>query len=530
MWNKSFQSILGYSYTQNTESFSQAYNPATGEKLEGKFFNANLDDINEGCLLSQKAFSSYSKLSNNTRALFIEEIASEIMNLGSDLIERCCQETGLPEQRIIGERGRTVAQLRMFSSLIRDGSWLEASIDTEEADRKPVPKPDLRRMLIPIGPVVVFAASNFPLAFSTAGGDTASALAAGNPVIVKAHSSHLGTSTLIALAIKKAAINCDMPDGVFSMFYGSGRTIGQALVKHSSIKAGGFTGSTHAGRLLFDIAANREEPIPFFAEMGSVNPTIILPEAVRNNSDKIATSLAGSINLGAGQFCTNPGLVLLIKTSGYDKFIDKLNDAVSSAEPGVMLNKNIFNSYESDKEYLLNEPGVKFLSKSKSRKNNLNVGLPTLATVEANTFLKNPKLSNEIFGPFSLLVLCSDIEELQKVIGRMEGQLTASIFTESSEVEDFRLIADILCNRVGRIIVNGVPTGVEVCDSMQHGGPYPASSDSRFTSVGTTAIKRFARPISFQSYPEEFLPDELKNSNPLNIWRIVNGSLTKKMD
>ena len=264
--------------------------------------------------------------------------------------------------------------------------------------------------------------------------------------------------------------------------------------------------------------------------MGSVNPTIILPEAVRNNSDKIANSLAGSINLGAGQFCTNPGLVLLIKTNGYDKFIDKLNDAISSAEPGVMLNKNIFNSYESDKEYLLNEPGVKFLSKSKSRKNNLNVGLPTLATVEANTFLKNSKLSNEIFGPFSLLVLCSDIEELQKVIDRMEGQLTASIFTESSEVEEFRLIADILCNRVGRIIVNGVPTGVEVCDSMQHGGPYPASSDSRFTSVGTTAIKRFARPISFQSYPEEFLPDELKNSNPLKIWRIVNGTFTKKMD
>ena len=479
-------------------------------------------------MLSQNAFSSYSYVSSENRALFLDEIAAEIVALGDDLIERCCLETGLPEQRIIGERGRTVNQLKMFGELIRNGAWLEASIQTADSNRMPIPKPDLRRMLSPIGPVVVFAASNFPLAFSTAGGDTASALAAGNPVIVKAHSSHLGTSTLIGNAIKTAAKKCSMPDGVFSMFYGSGKIIGQALIKNPCVKAAGFTGSTHAGRLLFDIASKREEPIPFFAEMGSVNPTIILPQALNKKPKEIANSLVGSINLSAGQFCTNPGLLLIIKTTGYDNFLDCLNSAISLSEPAVMLNNNIYKSYELNKKLSLNDPNVKLLGQPKNIKNSLNIAIPSIASVDAKSFLKNPKLSNEIFGPFSLIVICSNKVELQKVIEEMEGQLTASIFSDNDEIADYTLIINSLKQRVGRIIFNGVPTGVEVNDSMQHGGPYPASTDSRFTSVGSAAIKRFARPISFQNCKDEYLPDELKNKNPLNIWRTVNNNLTKE--
>ena len=478
--------------------------------------------------MSQGAFHVYSYIDKDKRALFLDEIANEIINLGDGLIERCCLETGLPEARIIGERDRTVFQLNMFGSLVRDGSWLEASIDPAKPERQPIPKPDIRRMLIPIGPVVVFAASNFPLAFSTAGGDTASALAAGNPVIVKAHSSHPGTSTLIASAIIKAAKNCEMPDGVFSMLYGSGRIIGQALIKHPSVKAAGFTGSRTAGRILFDIASQRDEPIPFFAEMGSINPTIILPEAMKNMPEKIANLLAGSINLGAGQFCTNPGLLLMMKSDGYDRFIDELNNTISLSEPAVMLNENIYNSYETNKRSLLNEPNVNLIAKSKNIKSDPNIGIPTLASVDAITFLKNDNLSDEIFGPFSLIVQCSNKDELKMVIEKMEGQLTATIFSEPSEISDFKLIIDTLKHRVGRIIYNGVPTGVEVCESMQHGGPYPASSDSRFTSVGTGAIKRFTRPIAFQNCSDGDLPDELKNANPLNIWRIVNKSLMRE--
>ena len=520
--------MIGNDYAQNKNSFSSAINPVTGKTLEGEFYNAELEDVDKGCLLSQEVFPVYSQISNHNRAIFMEEIASEIMNLGEDLIKRCCLETGLPEQRIIGERGRTVAQLNMFGQLIRDGSWLEATIDTADQNRLPIPKPDLRRILIPIGPVVVFAASNFPLAFSTAGGDTASALASGNPVIVKAHSSHLGTSTLIAIAIKRAAKKCSIPDGVFSMYYGSGKIIGQALIKHPSVKAAGFTGSREAGRLLFNIASNRKEPIPFFAEMGSINPAIIFPSAIKKQPKEIAFSLADSINLGAGQFCTNPGLIIMMKTEGYEKFLDYINDAISRSQPSVMLNEKICKSYESNKRNLLDESNVTLMAESSVKNDNLNIGLPTIASVDADKFLQNTELSNEVFGPFSLVVICKDTMELQEVIQKMEGQLTASVFSETKDVSEYKMIINTLTHRVGRIILNGVPTGVEVCDSMQHGGPYPASSDSRFTSVGTYAIKRFTRPISYQNLNDKYLPAELQNKNPLNIWRIVNGSLTKE--
>ena len=521
--------MIGNNFAHNTNTFSKAINPATGKPLEGEFYNAELEDVDKGCLLSQNVFPIYSQISNHNRALFMEEIASEIMNLGEDLIKRCCLETGLPEQRIIGERGRTVAQLNMFGKLIRDGSWLEATIDTADQDRVPIPKPDIRRMLIPMGPVVVFAASNFPLAFSTAGGDTASALASGNPVIVKAHSSHLGTSTLIAIAIKRAAKKCSIPDGVFSMFYGSGKIIGQALIKHPSVKAAGFTGSRNAGRLLFNIASSRDEPIPFFAEMGSINPTIIFPNALKKKSKEIASVLVDSINLGAGQFCTNPGLIIIMKTEGHDKFLSYLHDAISSSKPSVMLNENICESYELNKKSLLDEQNVKLLAESAIKNDNLNVGLPTIASVSADKFLQNAALSNEIFGPFSLVVLCYDKKELEEVIKKMEGQLTASVFFEKREILQYEMIINNLNHRVGRVIFNGVPTGVEVCDSMQHGGPYPASSDSRFTSVGTYAIKRFTRPISYQNLDDEYLPAELQNKNPSDIWRMLNGRLTKEI-
>ena len=416
----------------------------------------------------------------------------------------------------------------MFADLLREGSWLEASIDTAQPDRKPIPKPDIRRMLVPMGPVVVFAASNFPLAFSTAGGDTASALAGGNPVIVKAHSAHPGTSALVGHAISRAAEKCGMPDGVFSMFHGSGATVGQALIKHASIKAAGFTGSRSAGRLLFDLACQRDEPIPFFAEMGSINPIVILPNAMNERPKEIAGLIAGSITLGGGQFCTNPGLLLIIEKKGYSNFLDELNDAISTIAPSVMLNEKIHKSFETDKYSALNQKGVKIEAVSRHEITGDNLAMPTLASVNAASFFRNSSLSDEIFGPYSLIVKCKNENELEDIVGTLEGQLTATIFAADKENEDYGSIINQLKNRVGRIIFNGVPTGVEVCGSMQHGGPYPASGDVRFTSVGTSSIKRFTRPIAFQDWPDYELPDELKKSNPLNIWRWVDNYLTKE--
>ena len=515
--------LIGFQTSSKSDTFTIGVNPSTKEPLAGKFPNANKDEINFAVDQASKAFEIYSKVSGKEKAEFLNAIADEIERLGDELISRCCAESGLPEIRIKGEKGRTIAQLQMFANLVEDGSWLEATIDRAMLDREPIPKPDIRRILVPLGPVVVFAASNFPLAFSTAGGDTASALAAGNPVIVKAHRAHPGTSAMIGTAVVEAAERTGMPDGVFSLLHGSGEVVGQGLVKHPKIKAAGFTGSQKAGRLLYDLANQRLEPIPFFAEMGSVNPVLLLPSGL---NQKTVAMLAGSITMGVGQFCTNPGIIISLEGAGLTEFINQLGDELSNVTPDVMLTKQICKSYNQEVESLLTHKEITLEARADNSKND-NRGRATLVSVSGKSFINNPKLSEEVFGPYSLIIKCQNKSEIDQALNCLDGQLTGSIIGDNSELSSYDSAVKIIEKKVGRLIFNNVPTGVEVCPSMQHGGPYPASSDSRFSSVGTAAIKRFVRPITYQSWPNDKLPDELKDDNPLNIWRIVDGQLTK---
>ncbi|BDD10690.1 2,5-dioxovalerate dehydrogenase [Fulvitalea axinellae] len=466
-------------------------------------------------------------LSGERKADFLVAIGEEILALGDNLVNAAMNESGLPEGRIVGERGRTVGQLNLFADLIREGSWVDATIDTAIPDRQPLPKADLRKMLRPLGVVAVFGASNFPLAFSTAGGDTASALAGGNSVVMKAHEGHPETSDWVALAIQKAAERTGMPENAFTLVHGSGATVGQAIVKHPICKAVGFTGSEYAGRILFDLAAQRKEPIPVFAEMGSINPVLILPEALEENAEDWAKTYAGSITLGVGQFCTNPGLLLIKDGEKANLFAYNLAKAISDIAPAKMLNGKVKNGYDASLANALEQKGITVIGESSTKANNANIeGAPTVASVDARTFIANPELHKEVFGPYSLLVRYTGEDELLEAIEALSGQLTATVIGSEPSLEKYSQAIDALLARTGRIIFNGVPTGVEVCPSMHHGGPYPASTDSRFTSVGTDAIKRFARPVSYQSWPQSLLPDELKDENPLNIWRLVNNSLS----
>jgi NADP-dependent aldehyde dehydrogenase len=432
----------------------------------------------------------------------------------------------LTEERALGERGRTVYQLRTFANLVYEGSWVEATIDTADPIRQPIPKADIRKMLVPLGPVVVFGASNFPLAYSTAGGDTAAALAAGCPVIVKSHPMHTGTGELVASAIIKAAEKTGMPNGVFSNLNSSGIEVGISLVTHPQVKAVGFTGSIGGGRALHDIAAQRPEPIPVFAEMGSINPVVILPEAAKKKGNEWANIYAKSITLGSGQFCTNPGLLLGIQGKDFSNFIQVLSEEIVKIEPTCMLHPAIIGAFESKKEIMQAQRGLQTVV-SYDKKVSSNYGRQAIVTVKGADFIANTTLHQEVFGPFSMIVQCKNESQLEEIIIRLEGQLTGTVLAEDEELEKYEKIVNALQNRVGRIIFNGVPTGVEVCTSMVHGGPYPASTDSRFTAVGINSIKRWVRPISFQSWPDAFLPDALKNENPLGISRYVDGKQTK---
>jgi len=505
----------------------QSYNPATGEALPGQFHVATDTEINEVMYKAKEAFDSYRRFSGIRKAEFLEAIGDEIMALGDTLIQRACLETALPEARIIGERGRTVNQLKLFANVLREGSWVDAIIDTAMPERTPLPKPDLRKMFTPIGPVVVFSASNFPLAFSTAGGDTASALAAGNPVIMKAHSSHLGTNELVADAIVAAAKKTNMPDGVFSSVQGSGIMIGQQLVKHSVTKSVAFTGSYAGGKALYDISGQRDEPIPVFAEMGSINPVLILPNKLDSDSKELATTYAGSITVGTGQFCTNPGLLITVESNKTDEFVRALGDSIATMSPSTMLNEGIAKNYQKSRETALEQDGVELIQQSDATEA-INSGCPTVATVSGKDFINKSTLLHEVFGPYSLVVRCADDQELTQVLTQLNGQLTATVMGSDEDIKTYASHIHRLSNVVGRLIFNGVPTGVEVTYAMQHGGPFPASTDSRFTSVGTDAIKRFVRPIAYQDAPQDFLPDELKDSNPLGIWRKVDGELMRE--
>ncbi|MFK7811063.1 MAG: aldehyde dehydrogenase (NADP(+)) [Maribacter sp.] len=517
------KNYVGNRLAGNGSKTYTTFNPKLNIENKTEFVEASTEEINEAVFLASDAYISYNQKSGIEKAAFLNAIADEILALDDTLIQMYCSESGLPEGRANGERGRTVGQLRAFATLIEEGSWVDATIDTGNPDRTPAPKPDLRKMMVPLGPVVVFGASNFPLAFSTAGGDTAAALAAGCPVIVKSHPMHAGTGELVASAIIKAAEATDMPNGVFSNLNSSGIEVGQKLVKHPQVKAVGFTGSIRGGRALFDIAAQREEPIPVFAEMGSINPVIMLPEALKNRNAALAKTYAGSITVGSGQFCTNPGLLLGLKSEELKNFVNSLSEEIVKIEPSCMLHPNIIGAYEKNKQTAIDQSGL-LVSADYGSEVNANHARQTIVTVEGKTFLENTKLHNEVFGPFSMVVQCASAQELQQIITNLEGQLTGTIISDNNELRDYPKVIAALQNRVGRIIFNGVPTGVEVVPAMQHGGPYPASTDSRFTAVGTQSIKRWVRPFSFQDWPDDLLPNELKNENPLGISRSVNGS------
>lgn len=519
------KNYIGYNLSAKGTKTYKTFNPQLNVENEQVFTEASTEEINEAVNLASEAFKTFSTISGAQKATFLNTIADEILALEEMLIQTYCAESGLPEGRAKGERGRTIGQLRMFANLVSEGSWVDATIDTAQPEREPIPKSDIRKLLIPLGPVVVFGASNFPLAYSTAGGDTAAALAAGCPVIVKSHPMHAGTGELIASAIIKAAQKTGMPNGVFSNLNSSGIEVGAQLVKHPQVKAVGFTGSIRGGRALLDVASHREEPIPVFAEMGSVNPVIMLPEALKNRNEELAKTYANSITLGTGQFCTNPGLLLGIKGEHLTQFIQNLSTEIVKIEPSCMLHPNIIGAYEANKQKALSQPKLSVVADYESDLKS-NYARQTITTVEGSTFLENPTLHQEVFGPYSIVVQCKNSKQLQSIISKLEGQLTGTLIADDNEALQYPEVIAALQNRVGRVIFNGVPTGVEVCASMTHGGPYPASTDSRFTAVGIHSIKRWVRPFSYQDWPNELLPDALKNENPLGISRLVDNKQT----
>ncbi|MFK7750545.1 MAG: aldehyde dehydrogenase (NADP(+)) [Kordia sp.] len=523
--------ITGKNYIGNSLSADgtityRTFNPKTNTTNENIYSEATSKEIQEAVNLASEAFKEFRTISGVKKAAFLNAIADEILALDDELVKVYMSETGLPEGRAKGERGRTIGQLRTFAKLIEEGSWVEARIDPAQPERIPNPRVDLRKMLVPIGPIVVFGASNFPLAYSTAGGDTASALASGCPVIVKSHPMHAGTGELVASAIAKAAQKTGMPNGVFSNLNSSGIEVGQELVSHPKVKGVGFTGSIRGGRALLDLAAKRKEPIPVFAEMGSINPVILLPKALENKGESWAKTYAKSITLGTGQFCTNPGLILGIQSESLTNFINILSEEIVQIKPQCMLHPNIHAAYTNNKLQAQDQENVTTVAAITETVTE-NYAQQAVATVEGKTFLENSTLHEEVFGPFSLVVQCENEAELEAIISNLEGQLTGTILSEENEVSDYDNIIKALSDRVGRIIFNGVPTGVEVVPAMLHGGPYPASTDSRFTAVGRDAIKRWVRPFSFQDFPNELLPDELKNENPLQILRLVDDQETK---
>lgn len=504
-----------------------AINPATGENLPGEFTESTEQEVDQACQRAAEAFPTYRKASGEVKAQLLERIADEIMALGPDLLQRAHEETALPLARLTGERGRTTGQLRLFAQYLREGSWVDARIDPALPDRQPLPRPDLRQMLIPLGPVGIFGASNFPLAFSVAGGDTASALAAGCPVVVKAHPAHPGTSAMVGQAIQKAVAACGLPEGVFSIVQGAGTAVGMAIVQHPLIKAVGFTGSFRGGKALYDAAVRRPEPIPVYAEMGSTNPVFFLPGIVKEKGPGLAKAYVDSVTLGVGQFCTNPGLAVIRQSEEGETFLAQARQAMTQAPPAPMLTQGIHRAYTSGLEKLSALPHMLETSRTETIVEGYAHGHPALLATTADAFIEHPELAEEVFGPSSVMILADTKEEMLTIARNLEGHLTATVHGTPEELADFADLLEILEQKVGRLLINGFPTGVEVSHAMNHGGPYPATTDVRSTSVGTNAIQRFARPICYQNYPDSLLPDALKVANPLQIWRLVDGEWQK---
>ncbi len=508
-----------------TKTF-HGYDPRAGKELGPAFHQATDDEIDLALNLAIDAAPVMRELSAEAIANFLEEIGRQVEALGDGLIDQVVLESGLRRDRVIGERGRTVNQLRMFAGLVHEGSYVDARIDPAMSERKPLPRPDLRRMLIPLGPIAVFGASNFPLAFSVAGGDTASAFAAKNPVIVKAHPAHPGTSEMVATAIVRAVKSCEFPEGTFSMLNGADPDVSLAIVAHPAIKAVGFTGSQRAGRSLFDAAAQRPDPIPVYAEMGSTNPVFILPGALRERGETIAQGLVTSINLGTGQFCTCPGLVIGIQDAAFDTFRKQLSAGFQNSQPSTMLHPGILRSYQQA-VLRVGEHGISSNRCAQVADEIKTEAIPTVFETDAATWLSNEALAEEIFGPAAIVVEGNSERELLDIASSLPGTLTATIHGSPEDLMRFRELVQVLETKAGRLIFNGYPTGVEVSPAMHHGGPYPATSDSKFTSVGTAAILRFVRPICYQNFPDAALPPELQKANPRKIWRTVDGRLTR---
>ncbi|UWF51881.1 aldehyde dehydrogenase (NADP(+)) [Pseudomonas sp. N3-W] len=514
--------LIGQQAVTGSQQALRAIDPATDHPLEPVYPGATGAHVEQACALAWAAFDRYRETPLTVRAHFLETIADEIESLGDELIERAVAETGLPRPRILGERGRTCQQLRTFARVVRAGDWLGVRVDTALAQRQPLPRPDLRQRQVPLGPVAVFGASNFPLAFSVAGGDSASALAAGCPVIVKAHGAHPGTSELVGRAVADAVKKCGLPEGVFSLLFGAGNDVGIALVSDPRIKAVGFTGSRNGGIALCKAAQARPEPIPVFAEMSSINPVLLFPAALDARGEALAQGFVASLTQGAGQFCTNPGLVIARQGPGLERFIKTAAGLVERITAQTMLTPGIFNAYETGVGLLLEHANAQ-LAAAGLRGESPNQCQSHLFVTQAQDFLADAALQAEIFGAASLIVQCADDDETRQVIEHLEGQLTATLHLDDADLEHARALLPVLERKAGRLLVNGWPTGVEVSDAMVHGGPFPATSDSRTTSVGTAAILRFLRPVCYQDFPDSLLPAALKHGNPLQLRRLLDG-------
>lgn len=498
---------------------------ASGEPYGDAFAVHGPADVAKACAAAAAAFDTYRATDRETRAAFLERIADEIAAIGEPLFEAYTTESGLPRGRAEGECGRTCGQLRLFADVVRKGQWLQMRIDPAMPDRAPLPRPDLRLRMIPVGPVAVFGASNFPLAFSTAGGDTASALAAGCPVVVKGHPAHPITGSLIAQAISKAVADSGLPEGVFQHLVGPSNELGGALVQDPNIAAVGFTGSRAGGLALTKLAQAREVPIPVYAEMSAVNPVLLLPEALKARGEALGSAFVASLCMGAGQFCTNPGLVLAIEGEGLDAFVAAAGGAVSEAKPQTMLTTGIAAAFAKGVEKLAGAPGVEQVAKGEE--GSRTTGGAVLFKATAEQFLANKALGEEVFGASSVIVVCKDEAVLQSVLEGLEGQLTATLHMEAADEALAARVLPVLERKVGRILANGWPTGVEVCHAMVHGGPFPSTTDPRTTSVGSLAIDRFLRPVSYQNLSQGLLPPELRDdAKGDGAPRLIDGTLT----
>lgn len=519
--------LLGASSVRGTQGAMRAFDPAQNREIEPSFGMGGAAEVERACVLAAAAFDAFRTASPDTRARLLEAIAENIAALGDLLIDRAQSESALPKARLEGERARTIGQLKLFAALVRDGRWFGAVLDSALPERQPAPRSDLRSQRIALGPVAVFGASNFPLAFSVAGGDTASALAAGCPVVVKAHPAHLGTSELVGRAIQKAVADVGLPEGVFSLVFGAGNAIGEALVMHPAIKAVGFTGSRGGGLALMRIAASRHEPIPVYAEMSSVNPMFVMPAALSARTESLARGFVDSLTLGVGQFCTNPGLVVAIAGPALDAFVEAAARALGAKGAQTMLTAGIAAAYEKGVDARADTAGVTRVAEGAASDAHC-AARGALFKTRAADFLAHAPLQDEIFGPASLIVECRDQDELLRVAEHLEGQLTATLHLDEADYALAQRLVPTLERKVGRILANGFPTGVEVTHAMVHGGPFPATSDARTTSVGTMAIERFLRPVCYQDLPAALLPPALQDENPLGLWRLRDGELVRR--